>query len=108
MNDIMLLLYKNMTDIKTFKEEDYTIFSQTEREELKKKKIHNDIFKHWHELTTNQKYILINWALNNTQYSIDELITSLQKFIDFLKMEKRKEKINSNICKCFLQCWKSY
>jgi len=88
MDDIMCLMGKVIIDICSgFDESQFAIFDDDEQTQLRTtwQIVNQDMNKFINILSPVQKQRLGVWAVNRTDYSVDELIIALKKFTKFLE-----------------------
>lgn len=92
MDDIMILMHKIIVDIQGFNDSQFGIFDEHEHEQLLylwNSIALNNPNKFISFLSPEQKHRVGIWAVERTSYSIDELISSLEKFTKFLKKSSK-------------------
>lgn len=88
MDDIMILLHKMTIDVMSLNESHFTIFDDSERQELTrmfKQECHNNPQVFISMLSPVQKQTVTLWACERSSYDVKEVVEALKKFTKHLE-----------------------
>lgn len=104
MDDIMILLHQMTVDVMSFNESHFTIFNESERQELTKmfkQDCQNNSQMFISLLSPVQKQAVTIWACERSSYEVKQIVGALKKFVQHLegisyskypKPQKKKKK----------------